>query len=154
MSDPDGISNRKAVASHVRYELMMLRNTVNEWIRPTVVRPKGEPWRGSALLDSALLHLRSLYDFLARDSKRADDAVAAHFVKTSDGASWQADMPFVASLITRIHGGRHHITYRRVNPDHGPWTHEELDAALGEVEAAYAEFISLLPDSDRHDWQV
>jgi hypothetical protein len=143
-----------AAPSHVVSELRMLRAAASEWVKPTVARPRDEPWRGTALLDSAILHARNMYDFLTRMQPSRDYVVAAHFARDQEGNAWVAKLPYTKSLWEDMHKFRHHLTYSRITLKRQRWLPAELQRVVEEINAAFQAFVRSLPEPERDRWRA
>jgi len=104
----------------------------------------------NAFLEGALLHLRNLYDFFCGLETEKDDIRASHFVPRATGQlRWTSSkLDTVKSLIPTINKSLSHLTYTRISRK-PKWPLKKL---AQEIEYAYAEFKSLLPDSERGQW--
>ncbi|MEZ5553820.1 MAG: hypothetical protein R3E82_23290 [Pseudomonadales bacterium] len=100
-------------------------------------------WIRNALLESFVVHLRGLIDFLFNDSPRGDDVVAHDFFTTAD--TWLSVRPdFSANLqAAKKRAGKEiaHLTYARlaVTPETKPWNFVSIS---DEVNAAMNAFLS------------
>jgi len=96
----------------------------------------------NSILETALLHTRNLLDFFAGKPSLKDDIIATHFVGNP------LKLPYLESLREDINKSLSHLTYTRIRADYR-W---ELPKIKDEIEAAYTEFIKLLPEKDRAKW--
>lgn len=102
----------------------------------------------SALRDSALLHARSLHNFFLDRSPSHDDIVASDYLGSWDW--WpDAELETLSLDVPDINKFRGHLTYTRTKRTR-PW---DLDLLLKEIEAAFAQFLARLPESERSAWQ-
>lgn len=95
-----------------------------------------------AVLEAALLHARNLLDFFTGKPSLKDDIVASHFVGNPLG------LPYLESIRNDINKSLSHLTYTRIGAEY-KW---DLPKIRDEIEAAYNEFLQLLPQKDRAKW--
>jgi hypothetical protein len=106
----------EAAAKHVDYEIKMLKAMTS-----FLSTPEGGPsqivWRRNAYLESFVLHVRNLIDFLYPPKKpRRDDMHADAFVK--EPANWHIVLPPKTPLLIdaemRVNKLAAHLTYARI----------------------------------------
>ncbi len=130
------------------YELGMLRASADALSLSSILN--GSPlW--NIILEAALLHARNLYEFFSRKRCAKDDMLAGHFVKSKDGSFWTSGkLGYLASLKQDINKALSHLTYTRVSKK-PCW---DVERIRDEIEDAYAEFLALLPESERSNWST
>jgi len=131
---------RQGAPRAFKYELEMLRFAVVEHSKVQE--------QSNALLESALLHARNLLDFFGqKQPPKSDDICAGHFVKAANW--WRSRrLPYLESQKGAINKSLSHLTYERIGAKY-EW---DLPKIKDEVEAAYTEFLRLLPEEDRTKW--
>jgi len=131
---------------HVKYELDMLAATVS-FLSKGLGETNQHTW--NAYLESFVLHLRNLIDFLyppnRRNARNADDILADDYVK--DVTSWNADRPAKTDLLrdaeTKVNKQVAHLTYSRLRADKNwMWA-----AILADLEKVVICFFNHLPPS-------
>ncbi len=137
----------------VAYELQMFRNSTAIFLG----LPESRRDRNlhNISLEAALLHARNLLDFFCGGQTPKDDIRAAHFVPSSalsKGQDWWSStkLPTVNSMREDMNKSLSHLTYTRV----GKKPSWDLAKFQEELEAAYKEFKSLLPEEERKLWVV
>jgi hypothetical protein len=131
------------------YELHMLRETTKPFIQRSPL--VADETMKRVFLESALVHARNLLDFFICESSRNNDILAAHFVTAEDGSTWKPKgLEHLASCRFDINKALTHLTYTRVKSKPS-WS---LDEIRREIEEAYEEFLSRLPENDRQQWQL
>jgi len=130
------------------YELRMLRYAGKMYLDKS--RPRDSACLGSALLDSALLHARSLHEFLTAKPCR-DGIVARDFLGPE--SDWKPQgFNFVKDCIVKINIFRCHISKSRLTV---PYTWKDrLPKIVTDIEAAMRAFINALPGDEQGRWQV
>ena len=103
----------------------------------------------NATLEATLLHARNLYEFFKKRPYR-DNIRAAHFLSDPEWTSSKLNL--LESRQTVINYGLSHLTYRRVSEVKPDWN--ELREIADEVNAAFDEFISLIPKNEQSRWKV
>jgi hypothetical protein len=104
----------------------------------------------NATLEATLLHARNLLDFFTGDPTPKDDIRAAHFLPLAEGGWWRSNkLELLNSFRDDLNYSISHLTYRRTlgKPK---W---DIAAIAGEVQAAFHEFVSLLPEAEQAKWQ-
>ena len=104
----------------------------------------------NATLEASLLHARNLLDFFIEDPTKKDDIRAAHFLRDPKWKSTK--LALLNSRRGDINYGLSHLTYRRVTNAKPDWN-DLLKIADDEVNAAFDEFISLLPKNEQSRWE-
>ena len=142
---PSGADIDSAPALFV-YEMRMFRGTTDALLSRA---PACDDWvLYRALLESALVHARNLLDFFVGAASPRDDVLACHVV--NDYTSPSAVLEHLASCRSDINKTLSHLTYSRVARKRGwPFLRFRRD-----LETAYAEFLALLPESERAEWQA
>ena len=120
----------------VEYELQMFLYSVECCQHLTLQR--------KAVIETALLHARNLLDFFTGKPSRKNDILAYHFVGKP------LKLPYLESLRDDINKSLTHLTYSRLTP--GQKYEWDLAPIKDEIEAAYTEFLKLLPKEDRVKW--
>jgi len=98
-------------------------------------------------MDSALLHARSLYEFLTSPQKR-DRVVARDYVPHWN---WKPSS-HLKTCVQNIQHFRSHITVERVQRN-WRWS-DRLPALRDEIEDGFNEFVDSLPVERRGDWRA
>lgn len=116
-----------AAESHLDYEYSMLVSVAQAMA--SGIAQNG--WLTNALLESFVIHLRSLIDFLyPPPSAKADDVLSTHYF--SDPTEWERVRPPLSERLrigrARAHKEIAHLTYARlaVTPETKPWEFLEL----------------------------
>lgn len=103
-------------------------------------------WLTNALLESFVIHVRGVMDFLYNDSPQADDVVAQDFFPSAD--AWMKIRPQLSELLStaKRRAGKEvaHLTYARlvVTPDTKPWP---FVAIANEVASVMEVFLKNVP---------
>ncbi len=103
----------------------------------------------NATLEATLLHARNLYDFFAKGPYK-DDMRAAHFLPNPEWRSSKLNL--LGSRQTVINYGLSHLTHRRVSEVKADWNDLGLLKIADEMNAAFHEFIDLLPENEQSRW--
>lgn len=128
------------------YEMRMFRGTTDALLSRA---PACDDWvLYRALLESALVHARNLLDFFVGAASPNDDVLACHVL--NDYTSPSAFLEHLASCRSDINKTLSHLTYSRVARKRS-WPFWRF---RGDLETAYAEFLALLPESERAEWQA
>jgi len=139
---------RQGAPRAFKYELEMLRFAASKYSNAQ------DKLLRNALVECALLHARNLLDFFWRKQPpKNDDICAAHFVGKSakrKSADWwrSCKLPYLKSHKTTINKSLSHLTYERIGAEY-KW---DLAKIKDEIEAAYTEFLQLLPQEDQAKW--
>jgi hypothetical protein len=144
---------------HVRYELLMVVGTVSQlsgWQRSTYLR---SPALDNSLVESMLLHTRSLAEFFLSNSPRRDDINQSQFVE-----NWTPGPDAAVITVKAEHGrlNKHlsHLTWPRFDDGLQKWDVWSLASAVVQIAADwsnhlrregkqvfYAEFNPLVDDA-------
>jgi len=135
---------RAAARESVVYELAVLRAACTAF--SDSARDRSDAYAGSILLDSALLHARTLYEFLS--GERARDRVVA---KDFAGDSWiWTGSPFMLECIQNVQHFRTHLTWQRVSRQ---WTWaDKLPQMRSELESACEGYVRALEATQQEAW--
>jgi len=133
----------RAASDHLCYEYWMFRE-LTAGLATGTIQPG---WLHNALVESWVVHLRAIVDFVfPPKSVNPDDVVAADFFdRPSD---WEAALPAMSEALTR--GRRRaakeivHLSYRRIGINHEDkqW---HFVALAAEVEPLMAHFLRQVP---------
>ncbi len=149
MANPKPTSSNRANARNiVKYELCMFRMASRMWLDED--RPRDDAYLGSALLDSALLHTRSLLEFLTK-YPNSDSVVARDFLDSD--SDWKSSgLSLEKAYNKEINIFRSHISWARINSS---WTWEDkLPGIVNDIETAFTGFIRALPDEEQSAWHI
>lgn len=122
----------KTASAHVHYEFWMLASTANALASGIAV----QGWLPNALLESFVIHLRALSDFLYAKEARPDDVLAGDFFAPE---GWSKLRPVESELLKKARLRAHkeivHLTYARLNvtPETKPWMFIEIANAMHSV---------------------
>lgn len=103
-------------------------------------------WLTNALLESFVIHVRGVMDFLYNDTPQPDDVVAQDFFPSAD--AWLKIRPQLSELLStaKRRAGKEvaHLTYARlaVTPDTKPWP---FVAIANELTSVMAVFLNNVP---------
>lgn len=129
------------------YELTMFHFTINALADPSMESNK---LLKNAILESALIHTRNLYEFFCGKESLNNNIIAGHFAKNSDGTPWKSpSLSFIASCKDKINKALSHLTYTRVK-NKPLWPYIRISQ---NIELAYSAFIDLLPELEHSKWQ-
>ena len=132
------------------YELRMFRGSVGALQNLQHPNPALQTTFRNATLESMLVHARNLLDFFCGAPSAKDDIRAGHFV-SKGGSSWTSSkLGFLKEHKDDINKHLSHLTFARVG-EKPQWEPSRIQT---EIEAAYAEFLGLLPESERKAWQA
>ena len=106
----------------------------------------------NAILEAILLHTRNLLDFFIgkqpKQGKLDEDSIRAGYFVNKE-CWWQSDkLSYTKSRKNDINQSLSHITFKRIEGKY-EW---DLLKIKEEIEAAYNEFLLLLPVKDRVKW--
>jgi hypothetical protein len=130
----------KRASAHLHYELWMLTCTANGL--GSGIATGG--WLSNALLESFVVHVRSLSDFLYAEAKKPDDVLAGDYLPTGQ---WVKVRPPESELLKRARVRAHkeivHLTYERLNvtPDTKPWAFVEIAKAIHSVFEVFSQHV-------------
>ena len=132
-------------SEHVNYELDMLAATIS-FLSKGSGETNQHTW--NAYLESFVIHLRSVIDFLYPPTNhKQDDILAEDYV--TNVAEWNNDRPAKTNLLrdakTKADKQVAHLTYARVSADKD-WNWEGISADLNKVVIC---FFDHLPDGRR-----
>ncbi len=108
-------------SNHLHYELWML-SSLAQAIASGI---SNQGWLTNALLESFVVHVRGVMDFLYNDAPQKDDVVAQDYFASSD--EWSDIRPKLSELLSKAkkRAGKEvaHLTYARlsVTPETKPW---------------------------------
>jgi hypothetical protein len=122
----------KKVSAHIHYEFWMLISTA----QALASNISAQGWLQNALLESFVIHLRALSDFLYADPKNQDDVLAGDFFSPGE---WLKLRPAEPGLLkkARMRANKEvaHLTYVRLNvaTENKPWMFAEIAHAIHSV---------------------
>lgn len=141
---------RELIRAYVRHEWRMVQQLNQVLIELFFGDLKLEWCISTAVLDSLLIHARNLHDFFCRQATRKGDVTVGHLLPVQH-ANWHpSGMDTLATSIDSINKLFTHLTYERIDRDvswHANRLREEIDAA-------FEQFLALLPESERDFWQA
>jgi len=129
----------KKASNHLQYEFWMLNSLANAIA--SGISSKG--WITNALLESFVIHVRGLMDFLYKDKPREDDVVAQDYFATL--GEWGNHRPPLPEILKKAkkRAGKEiaHLTYERlkVTPDTKPWLFLEITNEINKVMGIFLE---------------
>ena len=131
------------IRNHIMYELRMLRWACDR--RLDYDYCGSDPYLGSALLDSFLIHARSLYAFF-QSPKYPNDVCVRQFL-----SDWRpSGLETVSSSISDINKCRGHISYERLELDSTvEWQMREI---RDELDSAFEQLRAVLPPEEQPHW--
>lgn len=142
---------KKLARRYVKYELRMLNAAVEAKLKHlSLDSKKRDKYIGSIYLDSILLHVRNLFEFLNRKPK--DDYIRA--MDFLDNKSWKPTKFKTINhvLITKIETYRSHLSYlRKIGEEMPKWKIKKMRDEIFEV---FKEFVDQLPISERTNWKI
>ena len=130
------------VSEHLQYEISMLQSMANG-IASGVA---GQGPIANALIESFVIHVRNMLDFLYAEDPRPDDVIAEDFFDTRE--QWTKDRPALSQLLSGVkwRAGKEvaHLTYARldVTPIGKPWRFVEI---ANEIAAVISMFSDKVP---------
>jgi hypothetical protein len=128
------VEELKEVSGHLHYEIAMLMSLAQGLASGIA----GQGTIANALIESFVVHLRCVLDFLYASSKRRDDDVVAQDY-FDEPATWETLRPAISTKLSkaRNRAGKEmaHLTYARleVTPEAKPWPFVELTSEISEV---------------------
>lgn len=131
----------KKASAHLHYEVWMLASTANALASGIAV----QGWLPNALLESFVIHLRALSDFLYAEAKKPDDVLASDFFGPEE---WSKLRPVESELLKKARLRAHkeivHLTYERLNvtPETKPWMFIEI---ANEIHSVLGVFLQHAP---------
>ncbi len=129
---------------HLHYEIWMLTSLANG-IGSGIA---GQGPIANALLESFVIHVRTLMDFLYNDSPQPDDVIAEDYFSSPD--EWRKVRPELTELLksSKRRAGKEvaHLTYARldVTPETKPWAFIQI---ANELSAIINMFLQHVPKS-------
>ncbi len=136
-------------SNHLHYEVWMLSSLANGIA-------SGIPGQGpiaNALLESFVIHVRAIMDFLYADNPQADDVIAEDFF--GDPEQWKKTRPALSQSLSQAkrRAGKEvaHLTYARldVTPETKPWSFVQI---ANEISTVMNVFLQNVP-KDKMDSQ-
>jgi hypothetical protein len=115
------VEELREASNHLHYEIWMLTSLANG-IASGI---SGQGPIANALLESFVIHVRAVMDFLYADKPQADDVIAEDFFDTPE--QWTKKRPTLSELLSHAkhRAGKEvaHLTYARldVTPETKPW---------------------------------
>lgn len=122
----------KKASTHLHYEFWMLISTAHALASGVAA----EDCLRNALLESFVIHLRTLSDFLYAESKKHDDVLAGDFFVSGEWLNLRpAESDLLKKARLRAHKEIAHLTYERLNvtPERKPWMFIEIANAINSV---------------------
>lgn len=139
-------------SNHLHYEIWMLSSLANGIA-------SGIPGQGpiaNALLESFVIHVRAIMDFLYADNPQADDVVAEDFF--GDPEQWKTTRPALSQSLSQAkrRAGKEiaHLTYARLNvtPETKPWSFVQI---ANEISTVMSVFLQNVPkDKMGSQWKT
>ena len=135
----------REASNHLHYEVWML-GSLAQSIASGIAT---QGWLTNALLESFVVHVRGVMDFLYNDNPQGDDVVAQDFFPLPD--AWFDIRPKASELLiaAKKRAGKEivHLTYARQNvtPETKPWRFTEI---ANEVTAVMQTFLDHVPDEN------
>jgi hypothetical protein len=134
----------RAAAEHLKYEIDMLRHVAQALSALQPVKPQ---WLINALLESFVVHFRSLSDvFYPGSNVKSDDVLASDFF--DDPTAWEGLRPALSDAFntarTRANKEIAHLTYARLNvvAEAKAWN---ITALVDEMAAVISKFCASVP---------
>ena len=138
------VEELREASNHLHYEIRMLTSLANGIA-------SGIPGQGpiaNALLESFVIHVRAVMDFLYAEKPQADDVIAEDFYDTPD--QWPKIRPALSELLSHAkrRAGKEvaHLTYARldVTPEIKPWRFVQI---ANEILTVINTFLENVPKS-------
>lgn len=129
----------KEASNHLQYEYWML-NSLAQAIASGI---SNQGWLTNALLESFVIHVRGLMDFLYNDKPQKDDVVAQDYFASLD--EWKKHRPPLSEILEKAkrRAGKEiaHLTYARldVTPDIKPWSFIDITNEISKVMKVFVE---------------
>jgi hypothetical protein len=126
-------------SNHLHYEFWMFNTTAQA--HASGISKEG--WITNALLESFVIHVRGLMDFLYNDNPRPDDVVAQDYFNTLE--EWKKLRPQQSPVLehAKQRAGKEvaHLAYERLNvtPETKPWFFLEISKEVSEVMNVFLE---------------
>jgi hypothetical protein len=137
-------SELKEASDHLHYEIWMLTSLAHG-IGTGIA---GQGPIANALLESFVVHVRALMDFLYNDDPRPDDVIAEDYFGNAD--QWRKLRPVISESLkhAKRRAGKEvaHLTYARldVTPETKPWRFVDI---ANEIAAVLNIFLENVPKS-------
>ena len=137
-------SDLKEASEHLHYEIEMLTSLAYG----IGSRIAGESPLANALLESFVVHVRALMEFLYNDNPKPDDVIAEDYFEKAD--DWKQLRPVLSESLKQAkrRAGKEvaHLTYARldVTPETRPWYFVEI---ANEIAAVLNIFLEHVPKS-------
>jgi hypothetical protein len=135
----------RAASDHLYYEYWMFRS-LTDALATGATQPG---WLRNALVESWVIHLRALLDFVyPPKSVNPEDVIAADFFDSS--SEWDATRPVISTTLARGRGRANkeiaHLSYKRIDISHEDkqW---QFVALAHEVEKLMVLFLRRVPKS-------
>jgi hypothetical protein len=120
-------------SKHLHYEFWMLASLAGGLASGITA----DLWLRNALLESFVIHVRVLIDFLYAERPKPDDVIAADYFSPSE--EWEKLRPAQSETLERARIRAHkelaHLTYARLNvtPETKPWPFIEIAKEIHSV---------------------
>ncbi len=95
----------KKFSPNVRYEIQQLKISAHELAKLRIIR--------NAILESILIHSRSLFGFFTKNSSSKHDAFATHYVSTWDIVKAKSTLKYIDKNLADINQFLAHLSYDR-----------------------------------------
>ena len=134
----------REASDHLHYEIWMLTSLAHG-IGSGIA---GQGPIANALLESFVIHVRVLMDFLYNDNPQPDDVIAEDYFSSAD--EWRKMRPELTELLklSKWRAGKEvvHLTYERleVTPETKPWPFVQI---VNEITSVINVFIQQVPKS-------
>lgn len=137
------------ILEHVRYEVEMLNQTANLLCSGSL----STDTLRDAVLESFLIHVRNLLEFLLSERGKRNLATVEDFVARETWMNHHHNKEQFRKLEKRVNNKLAHITWRRINLEEASkgWEIERIATAINDQMAA---FYGLLPQGLRSDAAV
>lgn len=132
----------KEASNHLQYEYWML-NSLAQALASGI---SGQGWLTNALLESFVIHVRGLMDFLYKDKPQKDDVVAQDYFTSLE--EWENIRTPISEILEKAkkRAGKEiaHLTYARleVTPDTKPWVFIVITNEISKVMKIFLENVS------------
>jgi hypothetical protein len=135
------VKELQEASNHLQYEISILTSLAHG-------RASGFAGQGSianALLESFIIHVRAVMDFLYADKPQTDDIIAEDFFDTPQ--QWTDKRPTLSELLsqTKRRAGKEvaHLTYARldVKPETKPWPFVQITNEISTVINKFLEHV-------------
>ena len=130
---------QKAMATHVRYEIVEFRNSIQSLVILKEAGRRNSAWNRA--LESTLLHFRNLRAFFYGEGNHPkSDVFAAHYVSSWNAKSGEDDPVFKVTH-RPINQMLSHLTVERIDAL-SEWPLEEVNAAIEKLILRFKESLS------------